>query len=186
MPIPAFDTILNVLPPHLGDPRLRSDLSPYPCTTAELCTRFATSPARIAILDGFLRFRQKLFDVGITGFQWLDGSFLEDIEAQEGRDPLDIDVVTFIDSSIDLSQLAAILQIGNPDLLDRDLVKLTYKVDGFIVPMASNPRVIVDLTKYWYGLFSHRRDMVWKGMLQTELSDPSLDIVARSVLGGAP
>jgi hypothetical protein len=42
MPIPAFDHNL-VLPPHTGDPRDRSDLSPYACTTLELVQRFATS-----------------------------------------------------------------------------------------------------------------------------------------------
>ncbi|MDA1231040.1 MAG: hypothetical protein O2856_09720 [Planctomycetota bacterium] len=30
----------------------------------------------------------------MTGFQWLDGSFLEDIELGDGRPPRDLDVVT--------------------------------------------------------------------------------------------
>jgi hypothetical protein len=53
MPIPAFDGILNVLPPHLGDPRNPADHSPYPCTRLELCGRFGTSAERRTILTGF-------------------------------------------------------------------------------------------------------------------------------------
>ncbi|MCE2811819.1 MAG: hypothetical protein LW850_15650 [Planctomycetaceae bacterium] len=85
MPIPPFDHNL-VVPPHLGDPTQSSELSPYPCATLELCLRFGTSPQRRKIRWQFLDFRQRLADEGLTnGFQWLDGSFLEDIEAQEGK-----------------------------------------------------------------------------------------------------
>ena len=95
MPIPAFDAN-NVLPPHAGDPRRREQLSPFPCTTTEFCQRFATTPERLAILDGFLRFRELLVQAGfVSGFQWVDGSFLEDIEAEANRPPNDLDVVTF-------------------------------------------------------------------------------------------
>lgn len=99
MPIPAFDSILNVLPPHLGDPRDPTHLSPYPCTMGDLCGRFA---------------------------------------------------------------------------------------DHFLVPLGSAPRVLVDLSKYWYGLFSHRRDRVWKGMLAVALADRSDDAAANSALGATP
>jgi len=69
MPIPAFDGILNVLPPHLGSPTNPADLSPYACTALELCNRFATTPARKQILEGFLDLRAVLFGLGIHGFQ---------------------------------------------------------------------------------------------------------------------
>jgi hypothetical protein len=55
-----------------------------------------TTPARLTILDGFLQFRQRLRAAGLAvGFQWLNGSFLQDVERFEGRDPGDLDVVTF-------------------------------------------------------------------------------------------
>ena len=77
MPIPNFDHN-QVLPPHLGDPRVRSQLSPYPATSEEVCRKFATSDERGEILRGWLQFRQRLLALGVTdGFQWLDGSFLE-------------------------------------------------------------------------------------------------------------
>ena len=182
MPIPPFDSILNILPPHLGDPRDPSQMSPYPCTTGELCQRFATSTRRSLILDGFLRFRKELFGLGIQGFQWLDGSFLEDVETQEGRDPRDIDVVTFVSKPIDLGALAK----NNAWFLNRNEIKTKYSVDHFLVPLASAPHQIVDLSRYWYGLFSHRRDRLWKGMLTVGLVDQHEDSVAMSVLGGTP
>lgn len=93
-PIPAFDHNL-VLPPHRGDPRLRGDLSPYACTTVDLCERFANSPERGAILKGLLAFRKRLRGEGLkAGYQWLDGSFLEDIETSESRPPNDLDLLT--------------------------------------------------------------------------------------------
>ncbi len=186
MPIPAFDGILNVLPPHLGDPREPTDLSPFPCTVAELCDRFATSPKRKSILNGFLNFRQELFNLGLSGFQWLDGSFLEDIESEESRDPNDIDVVSFTESSMDLSALRTHIANTSPELLNRDHVKATYSVDHFLMPLGSKPALIVDNTRYWYGLFSHRRDRLWKGMLVVKLADKADDLAARTILGGKP
>lgn len=99
MPIPAFDGILNVLPPHLGTNGKVEHLSPYECIMQEVCERFATSSQRIGILRGFLALRQELWSLNLRGFQWMDGSFVEDIEVQENRSPGDIDVVTFFDAT---------------------------------------------------------------------------------------
>jgi hypothetical protein len=185
MPIPAFDRILNILPPHLGNPALPGHLSPYPCTSAELCSQFAFSPARKAILDGFLRLRKELHTLGIQGFQWLDGSFLEDIEAQEHRDPMDIDVVTFVAQPGDPVSLHSLLAL-RPDLLDRTMAKSSYQVDHFLLPLGSKAEAVVEQTRYWYGLFSHRRDRVWKGMLRIDLKTQADDDPAWQVLGSKP
>src|SRR5688500_6764702 len=75
VPIPPFDSNL-VLPPHLGDPTQHSQLTPYPCTTLEVCQRFATSPERILILQGFLTFRRLANFVGVRrGFNGWTGAF---------------------------------------------------------------------------------------------------------------
>ena len=185
MPIPPFDGILNVLPPHLGDPRLRAELSPYPCTMEELCDRFATSGPRKEILDCFLNFRAELLGFGIVGFQWLDGSFLEDIETQQARPPGDIDVITFVSYPADSATLHAMLA-PKKELLNRAYVKSTFHVDHFAIPLGAAPVVLVDEGRYWYGLFSHRRDRVWKGMLFVKLFDRLDDDKARIVLGGKP
>lgn len=185
MPIPAFDGILNVLPPHLGDPRQPADLSPFPCTVVELCDGFATTAKRKQILEGFLNFRAELFALGIQGFQWLDGSFLENIELEEGRDPNDLDAVTFVTDPAIPADLGAKLR-AKPELLNRAHVKAAYFVDHFWVPLGSRMVDIVDQTRYWCQLFSHRRDRVWKGMLVVDLTNKSEDDAARATLGSKP
>lgn len=187
MPIPAFDGILNVLPPHLGNPTQPHELSPYPCTTTELCQRFATSAARKSILEGLLNLRAELFLLGIQGFQWLDGSFLEEIETQEGRDPRDIDAVTFIIAPRTIRDIQSAFATRQ-QLLDLAWVKSNYLVDHYLLPLCSDPEVIVDNTRYWYGLFSHRRDpeRTWKGMLRVELATAADDDPAWQVLGRGP
>lgn len=84
--IPAWNSA-GVLPPiRPNAPGSSPDRSPYVVDLAVLFDRFTTSPERMAILDGLLRFRADLHAAGITsGFQWLDGSFLEQVEALEGR-----------------------------------------------------------------------------------------------------
>lgn len=93
--IPNFDHN-NVVPPHLGNPTETTDLSPYSCNSLELCQNFATTKERIEILKGLISFRHKMTLNGITeGFEWLDGSFIENIEITEKRPPRDLDLVTF-------------------------------------------------------------------------------------------
>ena len=91
----------GVLPPvrpnHLG---YSPDRSPYAVSLLTLVERFSTTPERIKILQGFLQFRACLHELGVTsGFQWLDGSFMEQVELLESRSPNDIDVVTFFELS---------------------------------------------------------------------------------------
>jgi hypothetical protein len=181
MSIPDFDGILNVLPPHLGDPRQPADLSPYVCTVEELCQRFSFSSARRGILNGFLNLRKKLRDLGIQGFQWLDGSFVEDIETQEDRPPDDIDVVTFAAEPHTSAAVGQIIRF-NPDLWDPPASKATYHVDHYLVSLCSRPETIVDNARYWYGLFSHRRDCTWKGMLRIEIASQADDDSARRLM----
>lgn len=185
MPIPPFDGILNALPPHIGSPKKSADLSPYRCTVTELCDRFATSPDRKRILDGFLNFRAELFGLGIKGFQWLDGSFLEDIEAVEGRSPKDIDAVTFVAEPSDPAVLDTTL---NPrtDLWVPDQTKATYFVDHYHVSLGGAAERLVKRARYWYALFAHRRDGQWKGMLEVELRSEADDDAARLILGSKP
>jgi hypothetical protein len=117
----------------------------------------------------------------------LDGSFLEDIEAQEGRDPRDLDVVTFVASPTDLASIDAMIR-PRPDLWRRFDSKRLFCVDHFLLPLCSSPEALVDNTRYWYGLFSHRRDpdRTWKGMLRVELNAGVNDDIAWQVLGAKP
>lgn len=180
MPIPAF-TAEGVLPPHLGNPTKRGELSPYPVTTLELCGRFNSSPKRISILRGFLEFRAQLRAAGITaGFHWLDGSFLEDVEHTEGRDPNDLDVVTFF-----LSPSMAFvrdLATTHGHLIDRPSIKKSFFLDHFLFDLHDHPEAVVEHARYWTHLFSHRRDKLWKGMLRIELNTVADDADAAKLL----
>jgi hypothetical protein len=50
------------------------------------------------------------------------------------------------------------------------------------VDLDKKPFLIVDDTRYWFGLFSHQRvTSLWKGMLSVSLQ--SDDDAARSLLG---
>lgn len=179
-PIPDFDHN-GVIPPHRGDPREPTDLSPYSCTSRDLCERFATSPERVKILTGFLEFRERLESLGLhTGYQWLDGSFLEDIEARESRPPGDLDLVT-VYWEMDAATQAAI-QTGLPEFYNPRVSKANFHLDHYPFPIDFRPEVTVEITRYWTQLFHHNRDGVWKGMLKIDLSTPVEDSDARRIL----
>lgn len=79
--IPAFGPS-GVLPPFIdADATARPGASPYLTTMTEIVRRFGTSAERLAILRGLLDYRAELLRVGIVrGFQWIDGSFVEDCQ----------------------------------------------------------------------------------------------------------
>ncbi len=181
-PIPQFDHNL-VLPPHLGDPTSRAQLSPYPCTTLDLCQRFGSSPERREILGKFLDFRERLTTEGVTkGYQWLDGSFLEDVETRENRAPRDLDVVTVF-WGYDLSFLAQ-LHARFPEFASPRRSKATYHLDHYPLDAGFNLQMTLEQTRYWVLLFSHNRQAVWKGMLKIDLNTAVEDAAARLELAG--
>jgi hypothetical protein len=161
-------------------------MSPYKVTLEEVVDRFATSPERMDIMDGLLRYRSKLRSNGATvGFQWLDGSFVEDVEATRGRPPNDIDIVTFLP----ITQYLALQNniASDPSLsslIVKKLAKVEYKCDVHFVQLGfPDQAFLVDAVRYYCGLFSHRRDtLVWKGMLQVPLDSSNDDADAKDRL----
>lgn len=180
MPIPAFDHNL-VLPPHLGNPAIPTDLSPYDANSVEFVQRFATSPERVRILTGFFNFRVELQNRGLTnGFQWLDGSFLEDIEAQEGRPPNDLDLVTVYwgyDPAFQQNLAQQLPEFANPVLS-----KQNYFIDHYPFDAGHDPITTVEYTRYWVQLFTHNRNRVWKGMIKIPLNTLADDSAALNYL----
>ncbi|MEN0095860.1 MAG: hypothetical protein AAGB30_10780 [Pedobacter sp.] len=173
MPIPVFDHN-HVLPPHLGNPAEITHISPYECTIEEVCTHFAITTQRIEILKGLVSFRLKMTAKGIiSGFQWLDGSFTEDIERSEGRAPNDLDVVTFYKGLSDIQVNDILANFG--EFANPSLAKATYKLDHYPIDYASSPELTVAQTRYWFQLFTHNRNNVWKGILHLPLNTPSED-----------
>ena len=125
--------------------------------------------------DGFVR-----------GFQWLDGSFAENVEAHEQRSPRDVDLVTFAYTPIGMSSTqTSQLLVAHPDLFVPAKAKEKYGCDPYVVPLDKSPESLVKRTTYYFGLFSHRRsDQVWKGLLQIPLE--SDDALARALLQNLP
>jgi hypothetical protein len=175
--IPTWNAI-GIIPPNDVMQPTVGERSPYQASLKDFVLRFGRTDARRTLLTGLLRYREGLHSVGLTeGFQWLDGSFLEDIEAREARAPNDIDVVTFYHlpngkSQSDVAEQDPALFRGGRAL------KSAYHVDAYLVDLGGSAEYIVERSRYWYSMWSHRRDGVWKGYLQINL-DPAEDTAAR-------
>lgn len=174
----------GVLPPFIGDnPAVQASMAPYRVTLLELINRFATTQERIAILTGFLAYRDELRTLGFfNGFQWIDGSFLENVEATLGRPPADIDIVTFAyrPAGCEVEANWRGLIQARSDVFDPDESKSRYFCDAYFVDLSlENPRYLINQTKYWFGLFSHQRDtFLWKGILEIPLTNDDSEVSA--------
>lgn len=131
-----------VLPPFVGeDPTAKASTSPYTTSMVEIVERFATSMVRVAILRGLLSYRGALLRAGLVdGYQWLDGSFVEDIETASRRDPNDIDIVTFASSPADLGDRKDWLH-ANEGLLDPRRTKQGFLCDAYFVDLRNRPEL---------------------------------------------
>jgi len=146
-----------------------NERSPYSATSLEIIDRFTSTKERYLILKGFLEYRQALYNNGVTdGFQWLNGSFMQDIERQENRPPNDIDIVTFfvLPENLDTNAMEKMEKLFNTDI-----TKDEYKVDAY--PFVLNHQITapdIKMISYWYSMWSHTRDGIWKGFAQVALS----------------
>jgi len=177
-------TAQGVIPPiDVIDPT-SANRSPYRVTATDFALRFGTSKDRCGIIDGLLRYREALHAAGLaSGFQWIDGSFLEQVETLESRPPNDVDVVTFYDLPAGETQRS--IQAKNADLFDHDKVKVNFHVDAFLVHLAAEPTRLVSHSAYWYSVWSHRRNQAWKGYVEIDL-DGSDDQAAAAMLVTCP
>ena len=181
MLIPQFN-LSGVLPPYVGaDPTVMAGCSPYHVNSMEIVATFATSAERNGLLRQLFQYRANLRAAGIvTGFQWLDGSFMENVEVVRGRPPKDIDLVTFAhrpQNAQTLAQWGAFIST-NSALFQRPIGDL----DAYYVDLNIPVEVLVSRTTYWAGLFSHQRvTALWKGLLQLDLAED--DAAAISTLG---
>ncbi len=184
MALPNFDPN-GVLPPFTGDPTDPANMSPYPAMPLEFGQQFGTTAERRTILLGWLDLRAVLRQAGFHGaFQWVDGSFLEDIENTEGRAPQDIDVITFFYPPD--PNFSATVAANFPILADHPQTKAQFHTDHYLMNLAAHPIRTVDMTAYWCGLFSHRRDGVWKGLLRIEIGHNQGDDDLRNWIAAQP
>jgi hypothetical protein len=152
----------------------------------DVVLRFGTSRERCRILDGFLKYRGELHAAGLTqGFQWLNGSFLEHIESLEFRHPQDLDLVTFFRLAAGQDPVAARPNLFAADPAGRRRLKERYLVDNHFVNLDAQAEELILRSTYWYSLWSHRRDRIWKGFVQVDLS-PLDDPAAVAALAALP
>ena len=153
---------------------------PTPPGWWDLALRFGTTAHRQTLLNGLLELRSAFRGIGLLeGFQWVDGSFVDD-SAHWGREPQDIDIVTFAHPPHGKTQRQ--LWEENRELVHPPFTKAKYGVDSYLVIL--EPSDLVSLTNqvvYWTSLWSHDRNSQWKGYLQIDLSD-SGDAAAKAVL----
>lgn len=171
--IPA-NTVSGVLPPYIGKTSADSaNVSPYEADISDVIMRYSTSPERVKILTGLLQYRKALAALGIVdGFQWLDGSFVEDVESIRSRPPSDIDLVTFAYRTTDDPDAWDQIVMANPQVFDPEEAKAKFKCDAYFVDLSVNAELLVGNTAYWFNLFSHQRGAAatWKGMIRVSLT----------------
>ena len=184
--IPVF-TIDGLLPPFQGsDPGQQpAFLSPYEVTAFEVVERFGSTDNRREILRKWLEHRAALRGIGLDrGFQWLDGSFVEN------KEPKDIDLVSFVYrplAAVDETQWRAFMN-ANSGLLQRNRIKQVFNLDAFFLDMDGDAETLVLISRYFLQLFSHQRSTyLWKGMLQVRMDDIQDDAAALLLLSsGSP
>ena len=95
-----------------------------------------------------------------------------------------MDIVTFAHPPIGMStgQIRDMMR-SHPELFDQDQCKAVFHCDTAIFNLSTSPEWLVTQTRYWYGLYSHRRgDALWKGILQLPLD--SNDLEGNQMLAG--
>jgi len=158
----------------------------------ELAGAFGTTPHRRTLLRNLIAYRALLAQEGyVGGVQFIDGSFVENVEVLANRNPTDIDVFSILSVPHKyLADPAAWQSTGLPfwqaEVIDRNRNKQRFCLDTFAVlfeEIQAQPINYVNQIIYWYGLFSHQRDtFAWKGFAGLAL-DPTGDQAALSSLG---
>ncbi|MGC8490376.1 MAG: DUF6932 family protein [Syntrophobacteraceae bacterium] len=180
----------GVLPPfHPGStPASRGAMAPYRVALIDVAQRFGNNETRKKILTGLVSYRSLLRKEGISsGFQWVDGSFVEQSERVLGRPPGDVDIITFAARPERYRDPAAWREfiLSRPDIFNPIQIKTQYLCDAYFVDLSTNPIFLVNQTKYWFGLFSHQREtFLWKGMLEVPIDEDDADVSAFLLKGG--
>lgn len=183
--IPSLN-LSGVLPPFISsDPTISAEMAPYKTNLTEIVSTFANTPERVVIIQGLLNYRQMLRNAGIVdGFQWLDGSYVENCEQNRGRPPRDIDVVTFAQrpqNHADDIMWGTFVINNQGNIFNRNTIKQLYKCDAFYEDLNLPSSAIVSRARFWFGLFSHQRStFLWKGLLEIPLTAD--DAAATSLL----
>jgi hypothetical protein len=189
--LPSFN-LRGLLPPFVGTDATTPDRSPYWITMPELASVFGTTSHRRQLLRNLIAYRALLASEGyVGGVQFIDGSFVENVEAFARREPSDVDVFSVLNVppkylTDPLAWQATGLPFWQTEIVDRDRNKQRFKLDTYAVLFEERQAQPINLIRdiiYWYGLFSHQRDtFAWKGFAALAL-DLAGDQTALSALG---
>ena len=185
MAIPDFAPH-GALPPFVeGDPITASGRSPYTAEMQDFVERFCTTSHRAKLLRGLNAYRKHLFEGGfVSGYHWLDGSFVENVEATRSRPPRDIDVVTLFNRPIKYQANLASWAIDYPSQLHGQFfetrnMKPRYNCDTYAINLDAESRALVRDTTYWFGLFSEMRGSTEKkGIVEIPLANDPMEFDA--------
>lgn len=192
MIIPPFSAS-GVLPAFIdASPTVPAKRSPYTTDMFQLVERFCTSAHRAKLLLGLNSYRRHLSEGGFaSGYQWIDGSFVEDVETTRGRPPSDIDVVTLFNRpikyqvSVDLwdSDYRATLHEA---YFSTQHMKPRYYCDTYSIDLDADQSSLVDHTMYWGGLFTDIKGSTEKkGIVRVPLASDPMEFSAISIaIGG--
>jgi hypothetical protein len=193
VPLPSFD-LRGLLPPFAGDAASTADRSPYWVTMTEFASKMGTTPHRRQLIGNLISYRRMLTNEGyVGGIQFIDGSFVENVEIVANRPPTDIDVFSVLNAPAKyVADVAAWQTTGLPfwqnEIVDRDRNKQRFSLDTYAVlfeERAAQPMNLINDIIYWYGLFSHQREtLAWKGFAGLAI-DPVDDQAALLQLGSA-
>lgn len=186
LPVPSFGWN-GLIPPFTGNGPARGVQSPYWVSMVDMAAALGTSNWRRGLLQNLLTYRGILYAEGYqAGFQFVDGSFVENVEALQGREPGDIDVLSFLEKPPKYignshAWLSAGMDFWNLEIADWQRNKTRFHLDTYATLIED---ALVEDIMYWHGLFSHQRATYnWKGYLRVAL-DPADDAAALTVLGG--
>jgi hypothetical protein len=175
--LPPFD-IRGLLPPVNDVNEIGADRSPYFCSMTTLCSALGTSDHRKWLLRNLINYRSLIAsDDYIEGIQFIDGSFVEDIEKTEDRNPNDIDVFSILippakyGNANNLWKTTGI-KFFVDEIIDNTKNKSRYNLDCYGVLLGQQN--YIDFLKsavYWYSLFSHKKvSREWKGFVAVPLN----------------
>lgn len=185
MPIPEFADH-GGLPSFVnGHPTLPNSRSPFLANMQEVVERFCTTEHRAILLKGLNEYRKHLHSGGfVDGWQWIDGSFVEDVEKTQKRGPSDIDLVTLyyrpVKYQIDRQSWGTDYKnhLRNR-YFDTNAIKPVYFCDTYDIDLDAGAKSIVRNTTYWFGLFSDMRGSgSKKGILEVPFATDTMEFTA--------
>src|SRR5690606_1490873 len=98
--------------------------------------------------------------------------------------PGDVDIITFFRRPPAHQEDKAWSQFvsANKQMFSPKHTKITYSCDAYAVDLNLQTEDIVNHTRYWFGLFSHKKiTNQWKGIVQINL-DSKLDTAALLII----